>query len=287
MRKPTKISDPAASILYANTPADNPSSKEIAENLFFESLQKSKNLRTTSENSMSWIAQYPPQSPTPVKQEQSNKSSAELKTKRSKKSRVTEVPTIEVLNWTVLQRHDPRINKILLTSSHSVLYKFVSDTGAWEKLSCQGTLFVYSRRPRYDAFGAIVEDEDVALAILNRHSIKNFFIRLEDVSDVERIDEFIMLRSPPGMVDKWEISYEDATVPPQPDVWGIWIYEESDRPRVESLCRQFVPEDTTQVTATNGSSIASGPSQSLVHDEDVLGKLFSTAINKFVEHRIE
>ncbi|KAK9469146.1 hypothetical protein V1512DRAFT_258704 [Lipomyces arxii] len=176
----------------------------------------------------------------------------------------------EGMNYMVLRRHDPLLNEIKYTSPHAVLYKFVPDTGAWEKLSCQGVLFIYTRP------SDTRNEEDYALMILNRHSVKNFMIKLRDVTDVERPGDFMMMRSVPGATERWEIGYEDES-DTQPDVYGLWIYAEDDREDVEELVRDHKSEsvsidtvdiDADDVNAANGNG--------------VLDKLFSQAVKKFV-----
>ncbi|KAK9458401.1 hypothetical protein V1511DRAFT_492533 [Dipodascopsis uninucleata] len=155
------------------------------------------------------------------------------------------------LNKSVLSRYDPYIHKIMFTSAHAVLYKFVAGTNAWEKLHCQGTMFIYSKTSApvagsYDSnmLGDTSNPHEHVLVIMNRHSIRNFILRLEDITDIERLDEFIMVRSPYGAVNGWSVDLDDPPADDPDDnpadVWGLWIYTSSDRPKIERICRKYM-----------------------------------------------
>ncbi|KAJ8097267.1 hypothetical protein POJ06DRAFT_28276 [Lipomyces tetrasporus] len=197
------------------------------------------------------------------------------------------VESSDELNHTVLARHDPLINDIELTSAHAVLYKFVPDTSAWEKLPCQGVLFVYSRRASTASNGYYYQNgtdsweeaDEHMLAILNRQSLKSFFLKLEDITDIERLDEFVMVRSPYGAVEPWEVGYEDTTAPKQPDVWGLWIYMSEDRAKVEELCRSCVSERDDDEQSRK--SIEEETMQSLPNGQSNLELLFKRAVDNF------
>ncbi|KAK9450023.1 uncharacterized protein V1518DRAFT_415322 [Limtongia smithiae] len=201
--------------------------------------------------------------------------------------------TTAELNHIVMTRHDPALTKINLTSSHAVLYKFVPDTSAWEKLPCQGVLFIYTRSKESD-YDDDVEDEgeqEHVLAILNRHGIKNFMVSLEEVTNIERLDEFVMLRTPAGAVEPWDLSYEDSTQPRQADVWGIWIYTDEDRATVEELCRRHVSPDDTADNMDQADdepenfSLSPFVQQRPGGNADVLSSLFERAVNLYVKEQ--
>ncbi|KAK9379301.1 uncharacterized protein V2V93DRAFT_401454 [Kockiozyma suomiensis] len=259
-------------------PPHGPPHAITAADKFLQSLQKSSRATTTDIYNNT-------ETPTKSKKSSQNKGTASGELQNSN---IT--PTTEELNFRVLHRHDPRISSVLMRSAHAVLYKFVSDTNAWEKLSCQGVLFAYSRDPRpvIPVAGTKFDDDedeedntsDHVLCILNRHSLKNFYLRLEDITDVERLDDFVMLRSAYGAVDAWDISYEDRSGPRQPDVWGLWIYDKKDREIVERLCREFSVQQ-----ADDATSVAS--QTSIDESGDVLGLLFQRAVDRFVKGDID
>ncbi|KAK9235631.1 hypothetical protein V1525DRAFT_257271 [Lipomyces kononenkoae] len=197
------------------------------------------------------------------------------------------VESTDELNHTVLARHDPLINDIELTSAHAVLYKFVPDTSAWEKLPCQGVLFVYSRRASTVSNGYYYQNgtdsweeaDEHMLAILNRQSLKSFFLKLEDITDIERLDEFVMVRSPYNAVEPWEVGYEDTTAPKQPDVWGLWIYMSEDRATLEELCRSCISgrDDDEQ----SHKSIEQETMKSMPSGQTNLELLFKRAVDNY------
>ncbi|KAK3447025.1 hypothetical protein EUGRSUZ_A02630 [Eucalyptus grandis] len=57
----------------------------------------------------------------------------------------------KVLNLTVLQRVDPSIEEILITSTHVTLYEFNIDSNQWSRKDVEGSLFVVKRntQPRF------------------------------------------------------------------------------------------------------------------------------------------
>ncbi|KAK9364502.1 hypothetical protein V1509DRAFT_636185 [Lipomyces kononenkoae] len=197
------------------------------------------------------------------------------------------VESTDELNHTVLARHDPLINDIELTSAHAVLYKFVPDTSAWEKLPCQGVLFVYSRRASTVSNGYYYQNgtdsweeaDEHVLAILNRQSLKSFFLKLEDITDIERLDEFVMVRSPYNAVEPWEVGYEDMTAPKQPDVWGLWIYMSEDRATLEELCRSCISEHDDD--EQSHKSIEEETLKSMPTGQTNLELLFKRAVDNF------
>lgn len=52
----------------------------------------------------------------------------------------------QAYNYGVLSLHDPDLAQVFATSSICNVYRYNLELSEWEKLECQGTLFVYSRR---------------------------------------------------------------------------------------------------------------------------------------------
>lgn len=61
-------------------------------------------------------------------------------------SAVIDEASKQAYNYGVVSMHDPKLAQIFATSSICNVYKYNVDQDEWEKLDCQGTLFVYSRR---------------------------------------------------------------------------------------------------------------------------------------------
>lgn len=185
-----------------------------------------------------------------------------------------DVQSTEYLNYRVLQKYDPYLESIKFKSSHAVLYKFDPDEAKWEKLPCQGVFFIYSRNEpstnRYEQQQHnninLKGPSKYAISILNRFSLKNFMLALDYSTDIEQMDEFLMIRTPAGVVDNWGSADSLGEEPNQsfkeksnqPDIWGVWIYVEEDRITVESLCKEL----------SNASN-------------DLIGNLFKNAIKAY------
>ncbi|KAI8148299.1 hypothetical protein BJV82DRAFT_591584 [Fennellomyces sp. T-0311] len=109
----------------------------------------------------------------------------------------------QVLNLTVLQRHDPSVVEICDQSPHAVVYKFITDKNSWDKMGVEGVLFLVKRRtsPTY------------ALFILNRLNMDNFCLYLSDIRDLSLSDEFLICQTSEGKA------------------CGLWLFEEKDRHR--------------------------------------------------------
>lgn len=60
----------------------------------------------------------------------------------------------QAFNYGVLRMHDPKLAQIFATSSICNVYKYSMERSEWEKLECQGTLFVYSRQQNVNAGAA-------------------------------------------------------------------------------------------------------------------------------------
>ncbi|KAK9473798.1 uncharacterized protein V1510DRAFT_413952 [Dipodascopsis tothii] len=86
------------------------------------------------------------------------------------------------------------------------------------------------------------------MAIINRFSLKNFLLPLDRATDIERMDDFLMVRTPPGAVDGW---HDEAPSDGQSDVWGLWIYAEEDRQVVERVCKTLLATNTLLDTNTD------------------------------------
>ncbi|KAK9329291.1 hypothetical protein V1520DRAFT_343698 [Lipomyces starkeyi] len=264
-----------------------PSTNLKAADLFLRSLQKSKAQSVSPIRAHSPIRAKSPTRPKVKTRKSTAYSVLPPPPAPPPKPDILPVESTDELNHTVLARHDPLINDIELTSAHAVLYKFVPDTSAWEKLPCQGVLFVYSRRASTASNGYYYQNgtdsweeaDEHVLAILNRQSLKSFFLKLEDITDIERLDEFVMVRSPYSAVEPWEVGYEDTTAPKQPDVWGLWIYMGDDRATVEELCRSCIGERDDD--EKSHKSIEEETVKSMPNGQSNLELLFKRAVDNF------
>ncbi|KAI8983796.1 hypothetical protein BDB01DRAFT_722178 [Pilobolus umbonatus] len=92
------------------------------------------------------------------------------------------------LNLEVLRRHDSDICSILDQSPHAVVYKFDTEKKSWEKLGYEGVIFLTQRKsaPYFSLF------------VLNRLSIENFSLHLNDFQEINLTDEFIIYQTSEG-----------------------------------------------------------------------------------------
>eukprot|EP00968_Pinguiococcus_pyrenoidosus_P009618 scaffold748_cov251-Pinguiococcus_pyrenoidosus.AAC.8 len=66
-------------------------------------------------------------------------------------------------NMRQLQRSDPAINMILARAAHSVVYRFVPESGQWERHGVEGPLFVVRSRRRREGGERGREDRENAV----------------------------------------------------------------------------------------------------------------------------
>lgn len=164
----------------------------------------------------------------------------------------------QAYNYQVLSFHDPKLAQIFATSSICNVYKFNIDSGEWEKLECQGTLFIYSRQLQQQqqqninansntneinnpepnrvadtlSSGTIdnkVDPYPYGLMVLNRLSLDNFSLGITPDSvaqkyglpemEVKLEDPFIMVEAGDG------------------EMYGLWLFHEGDRPLVEGMIK--------------------------------------------------
>ncbi|MCJ1353230.1 MAG: mRNA-decapping enzyme 1B [Icmadophila ericetorum] len=107
------------------------------------------------------------------------------------------------LNLSVLKRHNKSIISLEYVTPYVVVYAFSPTTQQWEKSGIEGTAFVCGLAP---------SDESVyryAVMVLNRRGLENFSIELQSTSNVEVMEEYIILQSENNGV---------------PQVHGIWVF---------------------------------------------------------------
>lgn len=145
-----------------------------------------------------------------------------------KKSKVKELDdqTRQAYNYAVISRHDSNLAQIFFTSSICNVYKFDIDSGEWDKLNCQGTLFIYSRVAKDADDVGDSKKFPYGLMVLNRLSLDNFTLGLTPLSisaksgdpemEANLTDPFIMIQAADGAM------------------YGLWLFFEQDRPTAVS-----------------------------------------------------
>lgn len=141
----------------------------------------------------------------------------------------TESPgTRDAINHAVLKKHDPALSQIIFTSSICDVYKFDSD--GWRQMNVKGTLFLYARVST-DGF-------PYALLVLNRNNNADFYLGIQPRQMSLKYGRPVV-----------ETALEDSVVMIQPDpnnVYGLWLFDSSDRQTVLSLIQWCIMNGSTQ-----------------------------------------
>ncbi len=153
----------------------------------------------------------------------------------------------QTLNYNVLARYDPKINQLLYTSSHCVVYKYASATEEWEKSDYQGVLMLYSRN--YDRLNdpantqkGNLDSYAYGIVVLNRSSPANFSIGVipRTVSVARRLIEMEAYISGEYLIVK---NSEGKT-------YGLWIFDEKDRQPLTSMLEFCLSNEPVPTLAT-------------------------------------
>lgn len=114
------------------------------------------------------------------------------------------------LNYLVLKRWYPNLDRILAIAPFSVVYTFSPETQIWEKSETQGSLFVCQLGPSSRS-----AQPQYKVIILNRRNPKNFDVDVLSEDNIEITTEYVIVQS-----------VDDETGSPQ--VFGIWIFAEGE-----------------------------------------------------------
>lgn len=141
-------------------------------------------------------------------------------------------------NYSVLGRHDPRIYQIFFTSSICNVYKYDLEENQWEKLNCQGTLFIYSRVARDPNDIGDTQKYPYALMVLNRLSIENFTLGITPLSLAKEFNDG----------SEMDINMEDPFIMVQSSdeqMYGLWLFHDQDRERTLTTLQWCLNADTS------------------------------------------
>ncbi|XP_047340511.1 mRNA-decapping enzyme-like protein [Impatiens glandulifera] len=118
----------------------------------------------------------------------------------------------KLLNLTVLQRMDPHIEEILITSAHVTFYEFNVDLNQWSRKDVEGSLFVVKRntQPRFQ------------FIVMNRRNTENL---IEDL-----LGDFEYEVQVPYLL------YRNAAE----EVNGIWFYNSRECEEIASLFNRIL-----------------------------------------------
>jgi hypothetical protein len=131
----------------------------------------------------------------------------------------------EELNFAVLRRRYKDLLAIEHVTPYAVLYTFNTETGQWEKLGVEGTLFICQLTP--SPIGA----ERYCTILHNRRGLENFYQELTSSDEMEFTDEYIIIQC------------EESKI-----VYGIWIY--ADKPPASTAnCHQETSEKMKEIAA--------------------------------------
>jgi mRNA-decapping enzyme subunit 1 len=180
----------------------------------------------------------------------------------------------QAYNYQVLSFHDPKLAQIFATSSICNVYKFNVDSGEWEKLECQGTLFIYSRQLHQQQQQQQQLDSSAnAKGRSGRNSANsnnsNININSESSTRADEanndaadnkidpypyglmvlnrlsLDNFSLGITPDSVATKYglpemEVKLEDPFIMVEAsdgEMYGLWLFHEGDRPLVEGMIK--------------------------------------------------
>lgn len=131
-------------------------------------------------------------------------------------------------NHQVLAYHDPKLAHIFSTSCICNVYKFDVEEEKWEKLDCQGTLFVYSRQQQMNENGEVETDPyPYGVMVLNRTSLENFSLGITPTSIANKLG-----------IENMEVTLDDPFImiaTSSGEMFGLWLFYEPDRNSVEQM----------------------------------------------------
>jgi len=144
------------------------------------------------------------------------------------------VNDIQELNLRVLSRHNRYITSLIDKSSYCVIYTFSTASGSWTKAGYEGTLFIYTQQPH------LIQTEDGeeeggehGFCVLNRLNLENFWGEING-GDIVLEDQFIITRSLTGGITP-PLGSGSVDL----EVFGLWLFEESDRARIYNILDQY------------------------------------------------
>jgi Dcp1-like decapping family len=141
---------------------------------------------------------------------------------------------IAQMNLRVLRRHNPLIESLIDKSSYSVIYTFSTASTSWTKAGYEGTLFIYSQQPHdIQTHTGAARGGRYGFCVLNRLNLENFWWEM-DGGDVVLEDQIIIMRSLTGGIQPSLFFVNEL------EVYGLWLFEESDRTRIFDLLQRFL-----------------------------------------------
>ncbi|ANB15419.1 Dcp1p [Sugiyamaella lignohabitans] len=129
--------------------------------------------------------------------------------------------TKQSYNYAVLSRYDPFIAQIICTSAICNVYKFNIEQAEWDKINCQGTLFVYSRAAKSPDNIGDSQKFPYGLIVLNRLNEYNFSLGVTPLTISKRTGD-------PEMEFKLEDSFIMAQAA-DGAMYGLWLFDTKDR----------------------------------------------------------
>lgn len=178
----------------------------------------------------------------------------------------------QAYNYQVLSFHDPKLAQIFATSSICNVYKFNIDSGEWEKLECQGTLFIYSRQiQQQQQQQQQIDNSTNAKGRSGRSSANSSTSNINSESSTSAdkgpndagdnkidpypyglmvlnrlsLDNFSLGITPDSVARKYglpemEVKLEDPFIMVEAsdgEMYGLWLFHEGDRPLVEGMIK--------------------------------------------------
>lgn len=132
----------------------------------------------------------------------------------------------DAVNLNVLRRHDSSVSGILGSTSHTVVYLFNAEDQSWAKIGIEGAMFVFER-----------ESSHYGLTVMNRLGTNNFTTDVTAETEVEMLGDYIILRTL------------------ETEVYGLWVYEPSDRQRLYELLQKCHREPAPKAKKVDNDDI--------------------------------
>ena len=124
-------------------------------------------------------------------------------------------------NYSVLKKHDPQLDELIFTSSICDVYEFDSSVDSWVQKHEKGTLFFYSTKGI----------TPFSILVLNRLGPTDFKLGITPALQSAYNREIAMAAE-----------MQDSTIMVQKanDVYGLWLFEESDRAKLLQLIKMCI-----------------------------------------------
>mmetsp|Transcript_6282 Transcript_6282/g.7669 ORF Transcript_6282/g.7669 Transcript_6282/m.7669 type:complete len:256 (-) Transcript_6282:200-967(-) len=129
----------------------------------------------------------------------------------------------EEINVATLKKLDPSITEVIATSSHASMYQFETSAVKWEKIECEGPLFIVKRN----------SDPRFGLIIANRVGLENFIHGIDSSFHIELVEPYLIFKS---------VSNSNES----PIIRGLWLSDDNERATIFQVLKKCVKAQSVQ-----------------------------------------